>query len=288
MNNKKRGGGSELWQKFVKQGINMLNADGYLVFVNPTSWRKPESEQSRNRGLFKLMTNDNFMILINMNNSKDGLKIFNAGTRFDWYILQKKKPINFTTTIIDETGSIYKIDLSNYEWLGNSKLELIDKLIGKDKEKSVNIIYSRSQYGTDKEEKCEIIGTESSYETRKKKWTSEIKSEEFKYALIHSTPKSGHRYYYSKVNDKGHFGVAKVIFGESGIYDPIIDMEGKYGMTQHAMAIKVDNLKEAENIKKALVSKGFQDLLPSMMWGLFRIDWRLFSYFKKDFWKEFI
>ena len=24
------------------------------------------------------------------------------------------------------------------------------------------------------------------------------------------------------------------------------------------------------------------------MWSNFRIDWRLFTYFKKDFWKEFI
>ena len=42
-------------------------------------------------------------------------------------------------------------------------------------------------------------------------------SQEFKYPCVHSTPKAGIRYMYSKVNDRGHFGVSKVIFRESGI-----------------------------------------------------------------------
>jgi hypothetical protein len=44
---------------------------------------------------------------------------------------------------------------------------------------------------------------------------------------------------YSNRNDLGMFGVSKVIFGDSGINDVVIDMEGKYGMTQHAIALEV-------------------------------------------------
>ncbi|NPV13223.1 MAG: hypothetical protein HPY57_15800 [Ignavibacteria bacterium] len=130
--------------------------------------------------------------------------------------------------------------------------------------------YIRTNYGTDKN------------------WVSDEKNDEFKYTLIHSTPKGGTRYMYSSRNDNGHFGVSKVIFGDSGIGDVIIDMKGDYGMTQHSMAIIFSDIEEANNIKKALLSNKFNEFLKTVMWSNFQIDWRLFSYLKKDFWKEFI
>jgi hypothetical protein len=93
---------------------------------------------------------------------------------------------------------------------------------------------------------------------------------------------------YSKFNNKGHFGISKVIFGESGIYKPIIDMDGKYGMTHGAMAIQVDNLEEAENICKAIESDEFDEIIQSCLFSSFRIDWNIFKDFKKDFWREFV
>jgi hypothetical protein len=65
-------------------------------------------------------------------------------------------------------------------------------------------------------------------------------------------------------------------------------MNGEFGMTQHSMAIKVSSLDEAENIKKVLLSDRFTNFLESVMWSNFQIDWRLFGFLKKDFWKEFI
>ena len=59
-------------------------------------------------------------------------------------------------------------------------------------------------------------------------------------------------------------------------------------MTQHAMAIRVNTIEEANNIKISLTSKKFTKFLESVMWSNFQIDWRLFTYLKRDFWKEFI
>ncbi len=60
-------------------------------------------------------------------------------------------------------------------------------------------------------------------------------------------------------------------------------------MTQHSIGIKVETRQEAENIKKALESDKFKkEVLDSCKWSNYRIDWRLFCYFKKDFWKEFV
>jgi hypothetical protein len=93
---------------------------------------------------------------------------------------------------------------------------------------------------------------------------------------------------YSSTNSNGHFGISKVIFGDSGIYHCIVDLDGAYGMTQHSMALEVDSLEEAENFKKALLSSKFSEFLESMMWSNYQIDWRLFLNMKKDFWKEFV
>jgi hypothetical protein len=135
------------------------------------------------------------------------------------------------------------------------------------------------------DEKCEIIFNVSNYETRKE-WVNDKKTNEYKYELIHSTPQNGIRYMYSSKNDRGHFGIKKVIFGESGIYNSIVDIEGKYGMTQGAMGIKIDNINEGNEIKKVIDSEEFKKILKSCSWSNFRIDWRLFTYFKKTFYKE--
>ena len=92
---------------------------------------------------------------------------------------------------------------------------------------------------------------------------------------------------YSKVNDKGHFGISKVIFGDSGIYNPIIDINGEYGMTQHSMAIQVNNINEAINISKLLLCKEFDEILQSCSWSNYQIDWRLFTYFRRDLYLYF-
>jgi len=119
----------------------------------------------------------------------------------------------------------------------------------------------------------------------RKKWMSKTKTDEFKYPCVHSTPKGGVRYMYSKLNDKGHFGVSKIIFGESGIYNPIVDMDGEYGMTHGAMAIKINNHEEGEQIAKLLTSENFQDIIKSCNYSSFRIDWNIFKDMKKKFWE---
>ena len=84
------------------------------------------------------------------------------------------------------------------------------------------------------------------------------------------------------------FGVPKVIFGESGINDVILDNDGKYGMTQGAIGIKIENEKDGLDLKKALESRGFETILKALNFGNFRIDWRIFLYLKHDFYKQFL
>ena len=266
----KRGGGDTLWDKFVIRSIEILKPSGYLIFVHPPLWRKPQSEKSSSRKVSEIMMNKQIHYL-EIHNTKDGLKTFNAGTRYDFYLLENCD-IYTETLIKDEDGFEGIVDLRCYNFISN-KIEGINTL--------------KNLIADDDDEKCPILFNVSNYETRKT-WVSDEKNEEYRYTLIHSTPKAGIRYKYSSKNDRGHFGIPKVIFGDSGINDVIIDIEGEIGMTQHAMAIRVNTIEEANNIKISLTSKKFTKFLESVMWSNFQIDWRLFTYLKRDFWKEFI
>jgi hypothetical protein len=262
VNGKAIGWSNTLWDKFVKESLKKLKKDGYLCFVHPSGWRKPEATKSKTAGLFESMIKDNQMLYLEIHDTKDGLKTFNAGTRYDFYVIQNKKC--YTTTIVkDQEGNVSEQDLKNWKWLPNSNFPEISDLLGGGLD-----VYKNSIYFSTKMSKSE--------------------TEDFKFPLIHSTNKSGIRYLYSDVNTKGHFGVSKVIFGDSGINDVIIDLDGNYGATEHAISIMVSSRKEAEDLKMALLSDKFKKILKACSWSNFQIDYRMFLSFKKDFYKNFI
>jgi len=253
-NSGKKGGGDHLWNKFVTESLNKwLLKDGYLVYVHPPSWRKPESLNSKTKGLFKLLTNDNHMIYLEIHDLSDGKRVFNAGTRYDWYVVQNRYNPGEKSKIRDEKGLYYELDLMNWKFLPNYNYDIIRSILTTNDKKHAPIIYSRNNYGPEK------------------KWVSDKENSEFKYKLIHTTPKKGPRYFWSSRNDKvdkdgGNkmFGIKKVIFGDSGINDVIIDIDGTLGMTQHAMAIKVKDLSEAKKIKNILESDKFNEILKAL------------------------
>lgn len=45
---------------------------------------------------------------------------------------------------------------------------------------------------------------------------------------------------------------------------------------------------EGIKIKSALESDKFNEFLKACRWSNFQIDYKMFKYFRKDFWKEFI
>lgn len=261
-----RATGNTIWQKFTRQSIQWLVADGYLAFIHPNGWRKPNTPRGKFNGLWDLMTRQNTLQYLEIHNERDGQKIFNCGTRYDWYVLQKTLPSSEHKTLIcDQEGVYWNLDLSRYKWLANCKLDWIDRLLA-----------------DQDQERCRIIQSMSAYDPRKE-WISKTESEEFKYPVIHSTPQSGTRMVWSNRNDNGHYGISKVVFGDSGIYNIVVDLEGQYAMTQHAMAIQVSNLEEASIIKAYLESESFKQILNACTWSSFAIEWNMFSDFRRDF-----
>ena len=264
------GTGNTIWQNFTKVSLNkLLQNNGYLLYVHPPAWRKPNTERGKFYGLYKLMTQENQMIYLSIHGINDGKKTFNCGTRYDWYLIQHKS--KYSNTIVnDEKNNTFVIDMNKFNWLPNYNIDIIQKILAKENE-----------------DKCDIIYSPSAYEHRKK-WMSKIKIDEFKYPCIHSTPKGGVRYMYSNVNNRGHFNVSKIIFGETGIYNSIIDINGNYGLTNGCIGIKIDSLKNGESYKKFLESDIMKEIIKSCSFSSFRVDWNIFKEFKKNFWKEFI
>jgi len=264
---KKKTGGSGssnvLWDKFVTLGLGLLETDGYLAAVHPNKWRKPDDE------IFKTISAQNLLHL-EMHSKKDGIRMFGAQTPYDWYVLQKSK-YGGKTVISDFNGDKQTINLRDFNFLPNCDIPLVQKLLAKAGDKKCDILYSRTVTAKDRP------------------WVQEEETEEFCYPCIHTTGKSGVRYCYSSKRE-GFFDIPKVIFGDGDVIgNAVVDFEGKYSMTQHAMGIRISSQKEGEQIKKALESQEFNDLLQNALrFSQFMIDWKIFTVFRKDFWKEFI
>ena len=56
-------------------------------------------------------------------------------------------------------------------------------------------------------------------------------------------------------------------------------------MTQGAMGLPVVDETDAQKAKEYLMSDEFQNILDACSWSNFRVDWRMFTYFKEGFWR---
>jgi hypothetical protein len=255
-----------IWHLFIKRSYEELLKDkGYLLFVHPSGWRDID-------GITRFIYNyikENNLIYLSMNSFKEGQRIFGgSGTNFDYYLVQNIKTNNNITNINDIDNKEYKINLNNFDFVPSGKINTFQKLLTK-KEK-VEIIYDRTMYGTDKDN------------------MKDNKNDIYKFNCIYSiTQKDGCKFKYSK-EKKGHFGIPKVIWSNGAGTYPIIDENGKYGLTQFAYAI-VDKKQNLQKIKDAMNNKKFINL---MKYLAFKEDnkynYKIIALFKKDFYKYFL
>lgn len=255
------GTGNSIWHLFVKNSYLLSNQ--YICFIHPSSWRMPLRKGDRFFESSKIIKNNaKFIRILKMDEAN---KYFGLSIKVDYYLLDKKHTNN--NCIIETKEETVSLNITTLEFIPNFGFDLYDRL-------------------TKGDNKCQVVYSYM-YDPRNT-FVSVDRTEEYKYPLVHSTTKKGNIFRFSSVNDRGHFGISKLIFGESGLNDVIIDMDGEYGMTQGAIGIRVDSLDEAISIREVLLGDEFSKFLKSVLWSNFRIDWRLFTQFKKDFWREFI
>jgi hypothetical protein len=140
---------------------------------------------------------------------------------------------------------------------------------------------------TDKSEGLKVIFSSSIYEHRKK-YIKKEKTEEYKYPIAHTNTQKGIGFLYTNDPSKGHFGVSKVLLNVNEQQYPVNDFEGKYGMSQLTFGIPISSKKEGDDIVTAINSDKFKEIIKATKWGAFQTDYRMFNYFKPDFYKEFL
>jgi len=254
-----------LWNKFVLKVFDMVKDGGYVSLVHPSGWR---SSKGKFKKIQKLILNENLLYL-SMNDFNEGFKVFGVGTNFDYYVVQKSEDYN-QTIISDVDGNQTITNLKGMEFIPNGLFEKFNNIIAKDGEEKVNVLYSRSQYGTDKSNMSRILTGNNIYP-----------------CVYTITQKDGINLFYSDVRGDIHFDVPKVIWSNGlGTY-PIVDSEGTYGLTQFSYGI-VDSVENLENIKIAMESEEFIELMSYVKYTNNKYDYKIISTFKKDFWREFI
>lgn len=256
-----------IWDKFVKKSFEVLVEGGYMVNVHPSGWRNVE-------GRFKdtqMLLRSKQLVYLEIHSFKDGLKTFGAKIDYDFYCVKNvDSDKNFLTTVKCVNEVIENVNLFEMEFIPAENISLVHSFVAKEGEENVKILHSYS-----------------AYETRKD-WMSKEQTDEFKYPCMYMV-KHGLNlvFHYSSINDKGHFDIPKVIWG-NGATDVLVDDKGQYGLTQFTYAI-VDEVENLKNIKKALDNPRFVKDVMGYRDGLGdKYNRKIIATFRKDFWKEFL
>ena len=264
------GTGRTLWDKFIQKSLELLYVNGYLGFITPPSWRG----LGNLRKLWNIMTKSNQLLYLHIFGEKKGKELFNVSQKVDLYII-KKTPVYTKTDIIDEFGNKLigdkALDLQQWDFLPNYEFDNIKKIITTEK-KGIKVIYD-GFYHTQHKKKGLLSPTYS--------------ENEYKYCVANNI-NIEIECLYTNDNTKGHFGIPKVIISVGRYPYPHNDYKGVYGMTQGGFGIPIKSKKEGDDIVKAINSDEFKEIIKATKWGAFQIDYRMFKYFKPDFYKYFL
>jgi hypothetical protein len=249
-----------LWPDFVKKSLDICKTNGYVCNIHPSLWRKPEHP------LFKKLSSIN-MLYLNMNSNKMGKRIFEADTHFDWYIAQMAEYCG-QTAVVDEDEIKRDIDISKLPFIPGSNVDFIIKLLGCP---YINVLYSTAYHN-------QSISI------------SKTKSKDFSFPVVHTITRNGPKIVFSSDDSRGVFGIKNRVIVSTGrhIYT-ILDLNGSMGTTEGCFSIVACDEEEARNIKRAIDSQEFKEkVIQKTKWSNFRIDYKMFKCFRKNFWKDFV
>lgn len=253
-----------LWHLFVQKSLTLLKNDGYMVMVHPSGWRNIDGIFKETQNLLK----SNQILEIHIHNESDGSRIFGATTGFDYYIIKNTPYKNVTKILGNVEGSI---DLRKLEFIPSGDFDIYERILAREDDDRCQVYYSRSAYGTDK-----------SHMSRER---SNINI----HPCVYTIQKDGTiNLFWSNTNRNGHFSVPKVIWSNGKASIPIVDIDGKFGLTQFSYAI-MDEKENLEGIRKAMNSDKFINMMKNCdMNDGNRFNRKIIATFRKDFWKEFI
>lgn len=260
----KKGKKVSLWQQVVRRSFEVCKPGGTVALVHPNGWRDigdPTNIWDFYSG--KEITH------VKMYDVDDGGTYFgkNVG-KFDYVVSKNRSATESTTNIVDAEGAVSDIDIANFDFIPSAQFDEIQNLIAQDGEESV-----------------ELITDWSTYETRKF-WMNEERTDRHIYPCVYTVKKKELNCWYSSEN-KGHFGIPKVIFSNGGGTTVFFDENGNYGLTQFARGI-VDSVENLEHVYNAMLTPRFMELMKKSSCSFNKYDYKLIGLLRKDFWKQFV
>ena len=179
--------GNTIWDKFVAQSLELLEDDGYLMFINPPRWRQPNDRLSYVYQKYQLIS-------LKINDAKVGKKVFKASTPFDVYTIQKTAPYK-KSYIEFSDGVSGTYDASKFPFIPNSMIDFW------------------TQAFASNDEKLKVYQSYS-HEARLKHM-SKVETESHVHPIIEKLNAQGITYLYSsKVHE--HQNTPKTIFRDQG------------------------------------------------------------------------
>jgi len=277
-----------LWDGFVKHSLELLKPGGYLGFITPANWRRPDS------ALYTLMTRDNVLRYLHIYGKVAGKTMMGIQSRFDVYILERgpdakldenldskvdakvdakvdenlDEKLDETTknqdtiknkdvVIIDEKGETHRdIDIDNWPFLPNFAFDKIREILIRD-DRGIPILFSAS---------ADDARTLSKRRTAKSR-----------FPVVHNITRRGLGIRWS-AKKSPFFGKKKVLLNFNEKQYPVYDAKGEYGMSQLTFAIPVKGEKEADRWISAIHSEWFREILEATKWGAFQTDHRMWKY----------
>ena len=266
-------GNRTLWDLFIKKAWTIgqrskMKGGAVLGFITPCNWRRP------GHPLYQLLSNH--LDYLHIFGKPAGMEHFHVQTRFDLYVVrpseseEKGRPIPF---LVDERGEKHVNEIVPTEWpfLPNYMYKTIQSILVKDLDLDI-----------DHEKGLPVIYDSAMYDARK---LTKRPTHKHKYPIIHTLTQKGIGLRYADHTSNTQFGVSKVILNVNEKQYPVLDMSGKYGLSQLSFAIPVRSKKEGESMIACIGSPVFQDILRATKWGSFQTDYRMFHYFRPDFTK---
>lgn len=253
-----RGTNNTLWDKFVEKSFKMLNEkEGWLGAITPANWRRP------GHYLYETILSPHLKYL-HIYNKKDGLRIFNAQTRFDVYIATTAVSVSASAPprIIDEKGVIHtNMKLTEWGFFPNYNYNGVKRFFSLKKKKHTTkkIVYNSNEYNS--------------------KVLSKRRTAKYKYPVVHTITKKGLGVRWSSTK-KGHFQTPKVLLNFNEKQYPYNDWKGEYGMSQLTFGIPIQSKKEGDKWVDILNTDKFKEVVKATKWGSFQTDYKMFEYLK--------
>lgn len=242
-------GGKSLWPAFVEKSMKLLKVNGFLVFVHPALWRKPENE------LHDLMFGKQLHYL-SIHSKQEGDKVFSATTRFDWYVLQNTSssvptPVRFD----DDIRSSIMISPA-LPFIVNHGGDVMEKM------------RKKNTHGY-------LLAERSSEGHSARDYVGKTQTAANIYPLINGSSKMrGIRLCWSSKPLKYQYS-KKVIFSNGEVIQPFYD-SGKFGTTEGGIFIPVESDADGIKLTRFLKSKLVSYIVGATKWSNFETNKQIF------------